>query len=156
MIDPSSAQAFLAAGRIAVVGASDDPKSFGRTIFEELRKHDIPAVAVHPTATSVLGEPCYPDLAAVPGELDGALVMVPASRSADVVRACVERGVPRVWLFKGVGPGALSDEAVALCEEHGIDVVAGACPLMFLEPVAWFHRVHRGLRRLNRSVARAA
>lgn len=40
---------------------------------------------------------------------------------------------------------------------HGYDVVAGACPLMFLEPVGWFHRVHRAVRRANGAlVARAA
>lgn len=42
--------------------------------------------------------------------------------------------------------------------DHGIDVVAGAgaCPLMFLEPVRGAHRVHRALRRANRSLARAS
>ena len=63
-----------------------------------------------------------------------------------------------MWLFKGIGgPGALSDEVVRLCEDNGIDVVAGACPLMFLEPVGWFHRLHRSARRHNGSlVAKAA
>lgn len=43
----------------------------------------------------------------------------------------------------------MSPEAVALCREHGIEVVDGACPLMFSEPVGWFHRVHRVGRRLT-------
>jgi hypothetical protein len=32
VIDPAAARAFLARRRLVVVGASDDPKSFGRTI----------------------------------------------------------------------------------------------------------------------------
>lgn len=64
---------------------------------------------------------------------------------------------PRVWLFMGLGgPGALSDEAVQLCHDKGIDVVAGACPLMFLEFVGWSHKLHRMARHLNGSLSRSA
>ncbi|HVM51947.1 MAG TPA: CoA-binding protein [Acidimicrobiales bacterium] len=156
MIDARDAEAFLAHQRFAVVGASDKPDSFGRTILHELATRGKDVVAVHPGAATVDDRPCYPDLASVPGELDGVIVMVNRDKAADVVRACIDRGVPRVWLFKGVGgSGAVSDEAMALCHEHGIDVVAGACPLMFADPVGWFHRVHRGARRLNGSLSRA-
>jgi predicted CoA-binding protein len=157
MIDPRDAEEFLAQHRIAVVGASDEPSSFGRTICKELRDHGYEAVAVHPTAPTVLDAPAYPDLASVPGPLDGAIVMVHHEQAADVVRACIAAGVPRVWLFKGVGgAGAVSDEAVALCHDHDLPVVAGACPLMFLEPVGLVHKVHRGIRHLNGSLARSA
>jgi len=155
MLDPAAAQEFLAQRRFAVVGASDDPSSFGRTVCKELRAHGYDAVAVNPHARTVLGEPCYPDLAAVPGALDGAIVMVHSERSAGIVRDCIAAEVPRVWLFRGIGgAGAVSDEAVALCEEQDIPVVAGACPLMFLEPVGLVHRIHRGVRHLNGSLAR--
>lgn len=147
---------FLSGRRIAVVGASDDPKNFGRTIYHELREHGYEPVAVHPTATSVDGDACYPDIAAVPGDVDGAIVMVPAARSADVVEQCLEAGVPKVWLFRGIGSaGALSDEAVSRCRARGVPVVEGACPLMFLEPVGWFHRVHRFARRHRGALATA-
>ena len=156
MIDPAQAQAFLAGGRIAVVGASDDPKNFGRTIVSALHEHGIEVVAVHPHATTVAGVPCYPGLAAVPGLLDGVIVMVPKDAAAGVIRACADRGVRKVWLFKGAGSGAVSDEALQLCLDHGLSVVAGACPLMFLEPVKGVHKLHRTLRRLHGSVAKAA
>ena len=60
----------------------------------------------------------------------------------------VDHGIDHIWLFKGLGgPGALSDDALAVCEDRGLDVVAGACPLMFLEPVGGFHRLHRAARK---------
>jgi predicted CoA-binding protein len=97
------------------------------------------------------------DLASVPGNVDGVVVMVGPARSAEVVRACAARGVERVWLFRGLGgPGAVSDDAVRLCSDHRIDVVIGACPLMFLEPVGWVHRLHRAARHANGSLERAA
>jgi predicted CoA-binding protein len=156
-LDPAEVHAFLAGRRLAVVGASDSPQNFGRTIYEELRDHGYEVVAVHPTAATVQGDPCHPDLGSVPGTIDGVVVMVPKDRSAEVVRAAIDRGVEHVWLFKGAGgASAVSDEAVALCEEHGVAVVVGACPLMFLEPVGAIHRIHRGFRRMTGSLARPA
>ena len=157
MIDPADVQSFLAGKRIAVVGASDSPKSFARTIYRKLRHHGYDPVAVNPNAPSVDGDICYPDLRSVPGELDGVLVMVNRDRTESVVDACIDRGVPRVWLFKGIGgASAVGERAVELCRQHGIRVIAGACPMMFLEPVGGVHRLHRTIRRLNRSLAKAA
>ena len=148
---------FLSGRRFAVVGASDDPRNFGRTVYQALRDHGYEVVPVNPAASQVEGDRCLPDLASVAGPVDGVVVMVGADHAADVVRDCVERGVDRVWLFRGLGgQGATSEAALRLCAEHGIDVVAGACPLMFLEPVGWFHRVHRAGRRANHSLAASA
>lgn len=144
---------FLAGHRIAVVGASDDPKNFARTIYGELKAHGYEPVAVHPTATDVDGDPVHADVASVPGDLDGAIVMVSADRAVEVVRQCIDRGIEKIWLFQGIGgPGAVSDEAIRSCAEAGVSVVPGACPLMFLEPVGWFHRLHRSARKLRGSL----
>ena len=157
MITTTAVTEFLAGRRIAVIGASDDKANFGATIYRALREHGYDVVAVNPNAEAVAGDHCYPDLGSLPAPVDGAIVMVNQARAADAVRACVEHHVPRVWLFKGLGgPGALSDEAVKLCQDNGIDVVAGACPLMFLEPVGWFHKLHRSARHLNGSLTKAS
>jgi len=155
MIDQTTVDEFLAQHRIAVVGASDDKQNFGGTILRALRDHGYDAVGVNPNAITAAGVPCWPDLASVPGPVDGVIVMVPAKASADVVRAAIARGVTRVWLFRGIaGRGAVTDEAVALCREHEVDVAAGACPLMFLEPVGFAHRLHRSVRRMKGAVER--
>lgn len=148
---------FLAGHRIAVVGASDDPKNFARTIYTELKAHGYEPVAVHPSASSVDGDPVFADLAAVPRPLDGAIVMVSADHAVDVVRQCIDSGVDKIWLFQGLGgPGAVSEQAVEACVEAGIELVPGACPLMFLEPVGWFHRLHRAARQHRHALVVAA
>jgi predicted CoA-binding protein len=155
MIEQATVDEFLAQRRIAVVGASDDKQNFGGAILRALLDHGYDAVGVNPNATTVAGVPCRPDLASVPGPVDGVIVMVPAEASADVVRGAIARGVTRVWLFRGIGGrGAVTDEAIALCHEHGVAVVAGACPLMFLEPVGLGHRMHRAVRRMKGAVER--
>jgi predicted CoA-binding protein len=156
MIDPKQACDFLdPARRIAVVGASDDARNFGGTVFRELLGRGYDVVAVNPNAATVAGTRCHPDLASVPGGLDGVIVMVHHEPAVGVVKECVDRGVPMVWLFRGVGgAGAVSGEAIALCHDHGVEVIEGACPLMFLSPVKGVHRLHRRLRQLNGSLAK--
>ena len=155
MIEQATVNEFLAQRRIVVAGASDDKKNFGGAILRALRDHGYDAVGVNPNATTAAGVRCWPDLASVPGPVDGVIVMVPADASVGVVRSAIERGVTRVWLFRGIGGhGAVTDEAVALCHEHHVDVVEGACPLMFLEPVGFGHRVHRSVRRMKGAVER--
>lgn len=138
---------FLAQQHLAFVGASHEPKEFSATVYRELKSCGYDLTPVNPHADEIDGDRCYPSVADLPGPVDGAIVMVPAEASAEVVQACVDAGIPRVWLHKGAGPSSVSEEAVGLCREHGIEVVDGACPLMFAEPVAWFHRVHRFERR---------
>jgi uncharacterized protein len=154
VVDPAVVEEFLAQRRFAVVGASDEATNFGGTIVSELRDHGYEVVAVHPTAPSVRGEPAFPSLDAVPEPVDGVIVMVPRDAAVQVVRDAVARGVPRVWLFKGAGAGAVSHEAIAVAREAGASVVPGACPLMFLSPVAAIHRIHRGARHLGGSLAK--
>jgi predicted CoA-binding protein len=149
------AERFVRLRRIAVVGASADKGNFGGAVVRAFRQRGTQVAVVHPSGHGVDDAPGYTDLASVPGDVEGVLVMVPAPAAADVVRACAARGVPLVWLFRGIGGrGSVSDEALAVCEEHGIDVVAGACPLMFLEPVGVGHRLHRTIRRRRGGLTR--
>ena len=141
---------FLAGHRIAVVGVSEASDNFAHTIYRELAAHGYEPVAVHPTATTVDGDPVHRDVASVPGDLDGVIVMVSADHADEVVRQCIDRGIEQIWLFQGIGGGgAVSEAAVRSCADAGVNVVPGACPLMFLEPVGWGHRVHRSARRLR-------
>lgn len=143
MVSRAAVDDFLEQRHLAFVGASHDPKEFSAAVYRELKSHGYELSPVNPHATEVDGDPCVPSVADLPDGIDGAILMVPASASAGVVQECVDRGIPRVWLHKGAGPSAVSDEAVALCREHGIEVVDGACPMMFMDDATWFHRVHR-------------
>jgi len=154
--DATVARDFLTLRRIAVVGASDDSKNFGRTIYRELREHGYDVVAINPGATSVCGDPCHPSLIAAGAPVDGSIIMVGTDRAEQAVAESIAAGVERIWLFKGIGgPGSVSSGAIELCRDAGVEVVAGACPLMFLEPVSLIHRVHRRIRRLDGGLVNA-
>jgi predicted CoA-binding protein len=150
VITTESIRSFLDGHRIAVVGASDREDSFARTVDRALSDHGYAVVPVNPRLTELDGRPCYKAVSDIPGPVDGAIVMVGPDHAAEVVEDVAAAGVRKVWLFKGLGAaGAASADAVAACGRHGLQTVAGACPLMFLEPVGPGHRVHRSIRRLR-------
>ncbi len=127
---------FLAQRRIAVAGVSRDRKQPANANYRKLREKGYQVFAVNPHAAFAEGDPCYPSLQALPRPVDAVLVFTPAAAAEAVVRECAELHIPRVWMHQGMGPGSVSDEAVALARKEGIAVIAGACPLMFMgDPV---------------------
>jgi predicted CoA-binding protein len=135
---------FLAGQHFALVGASRNPKQFANVVLRQLRAdgRTVYPVNEHTDLATVEGETCYHSLADVPDPVDGVIVMVAADKAARVVAEAADRGITKVWLHRGAGPNSVSTEAVELCRERGIEVVDGACPLMFEPHTGWIHRVH--------------
>jgi uncharacterized protein len=153
-VDETAVARFLSGSRIALIGASDNPKNFSSTMFTELTSRGYDVVPVNPSYDMVAGRACYARVGDIPVIMDGAIIMVPSPAAPDVIRQCINARVRRLWLFKGLGgPGATSELASKICYDGGIDVVDGACPMMSLEPVGWFHRVHGTVRHFRGDVA---
>lgn len=152
-VDEAAVARFLSGTRIALIGASDSPKNFSSTVLRELTSRGYDVVPVNPSYKTVGGCACYSSVGDIPVIMDGAIIMVPSQAAPEVIRQCIDARVRRLWLFKGLGgPGATSERASKMCHDAGIDVVDGACPMMFVEPVGWFHRVHRTVRHIRGDV----
>ncbi len=140
---PGQVAGFLEGRRFAVAGVSRKGDVAANAVLKKLMKAGFEAFPVNPNATEVEGVTCYPDIAAVPGPLDGAVIATHPDASATVVRQCADAGVKRVWFHRSFGNGSVSVEAVAECERLGIEAIVGGCPLMFCEPVDVAHRCMR-------------
>ena len=134
---------FLAQKNIAVVGVSRQSREAANVIYRKLRDQGYRVIPVNPRATEVEGDPCFPDLGAIDGQIDAAVIATPPSATVEVVRQCAERGVSRVWIHRSFGQGSVSEEALRLCRERGISVIPGACPMMFCQPVDPAHTCMR-------------
>ena len=141
--DPSI-ERFFALTHIAFVGASRDSKEFANQVYRQLRAGGRTLHPVHPDRQFIEGDPCVHAVAELPDDVGGIIVMLDAERALPVVRAAIDRGIGMVWLHRGIGHGAESADAIAACREAGVTAIVG-CPLMFAEPVAWFHRAHRAI-----------
>lgn len=153
MTSKQAVQDFLAQDKLAMVGVSHDDDDFSRVVYRQLRgSHTM--VPVHPSADRIEGDPVVRSVAELPEDVDGLLVMTRPEDTDAVVEEAIAAGLPRVWLFKGAGKGSVTDHAVALCAEHGVEVVDGQCPMMFAEPVATFHKVHALGKKITRTYPR--
>ncbi|MGZ3586675.1 MAG: CoA-binding protein [Candidatus Limnocylindrales bacterium] len=147
---------FWALKRLAVVGVSRDPKHFSNQIWQELRQRCYEALPVNPNAAELDGQRCYPRVQDIEPPVDGVVIMTPPRVTEQVVRDCAAAGVAHVWMHRGMGggPGSVSPEAVGYCEAHGIEVVAGFCPYMFLPGTPFFHSLHAAGKKLTGSYPR--
>lgn len=133
---------FLAQRHIAVAGLSATRDLPGALIYRKLKGAGYQVAAVLPGATSFEGDPCYPDLASIPGPVDGLVIATRPELTTALVQQAVAAGIPRVWMHESLfhGGTSVSPEAVAICKEHGITLIAGACPMMYCAPVDFGHR----------------
>lgn len=133
---------FLAQKKIAVVGVSDKRETGCNLGYRKLKQAGYTVYAINPRLSTFDGDPCYPDLLALPETPDGVFILASPAVTERIVQQCVERGVGRVWMhcMMGTKPGlvpsitSVSPAAVQLCREHGITVIPGSCPNQFLKP----------------------
>ncbi len=140
---------FLAQKRIAMVGISREPRSFSVLLFEELCRRGYDVVPVNPHIPNVLGHRCFARLQDVLPPVESALLMTSPAVTDAVVVDCAAAGITRVWMYRAAGDGAVSAKAVAFCLDHGMKVVPGECPFMFLPASAGIHRLHGFVRKIT-------
>ena len=130
-----SIQRLLTPRSVAVIGASRSRDKVGHALVRNLVRGGFtgPVYAVNPDATAVSGVPAYPTVRDVPGEVDLALVAVPADAVADVVLDCAARGVKGLVVvsagFAETGPDGRErqGELVRIARSHGMRVVGPNC-----------------------------
>lgn len=134
------ADEFLAQRRIAVVGVSRRGAEAANIVYKKLRDTGYEVFAVNPNTDKVEGDRCYPELSEIEGGVDAAVIATHPDVTLDVVRDCAACGIDRVWMHRSFGTGSVSADAVALCHQQGINVIAGACPMMFVDHADLGHR----------------
>jgi predicted CoA-binding protein len=129
-----------------VVGVSR-AEGTGNAIFRKFRDTGYEVFPINPNASELEGVKCYPSVKEIPGGVEAVLVVTSPDISEKVMRDCVEAGVSHVWMHYnklfGSGTSSVSDEAVRLGRENGINVIPGACPMMYIEGADFGHRCMR-------------
>jgi acyl-CoA synthetase (NDP forming) len=80
---------------VALVGASNDPRKWGRRMLNNLINGGYPGeiYPVNPGEDRILGLTSYPSVSAIPGTPDLAVIVVPPANVVQIVRECVAKGV---------------------------------------------------------------
>ncbi|MFO1487651.1 MAG: bifunctional acetate--CoA ligase family protein/GNAT family N-acetyltransferase [Verrucomicrobiota bacterium] len=120
---------------IAVVGATENPGSVGRTVFQNLGRGGFDGVVypVNPKRSSVLCVKTYPSISAIPEKVDLAVICTPAKTVPGIIEECVKMGVPGAVIisagFKETGPEgvALEQKILAEARRGGMRIVGPNC-----------------------------
>lgn len=120
---------FLASSSFGVVGASSNRHKYGNKVLRCYQQHGRVAVPVNPGESEIEGVSCVAAIGDLPAEVKSISMITPPSVTAQLVPLAIAKGIESIWMQ----PGAEHPEAVALCLEHGVNVIAdGSCLLVVL------------------------
>lgn len=130
-----SIERLLSPGSVAVVGAGREPGGVGQTVLRNLLGADFtgPVYPVHREVRAVAGVRAYPSVTAIDGEVDLAVLAVPADGVIEVVKECAEKGVRGLIVVSsgfgetGAEGRARQDELVRIARAYGLRVVGPNC-----------------------------
>ena len=119
---------------VAVIGASDKPGTVGFQVLQNLRTGFRGRLhAVNPRASSLDGLPCHPSVLAVPGDVELAVIAVPAEAVPGVAQECAAKGVRALVVLSagfaetsGAG-GRRQQVLLDICRASGMRLVGPNC-----------------------------
>ncbi|MDP3135963.1 MAG: acetate--CoA ligase family protein, partial [Burkholderiaceae bacterium] len=146
MSNANALDALFAPTSVAVIGASDDATRIGGRPLRYLIEAGFPGKVypVNPRRTEVQGLRAYPDVGAIEGPVDLAIVIVSAEQSVGAVQACAAKGVRSVIIFSAgfaeVGPEGLARQAeiTAIARRSGMRVLGPNCLGAFNATLGFF------------------
>ena len=129
---------------VAVVGASASPDKMGYMCVGNLLELGFKGrvYPVNPGLAQLFGLKAYPSMSAIPGEVDLAMVVIPAELALATIEECVAKGVKGVILVSGgfrevgtkIGAG-LQSQLKDIADKGGLKII-GPNTLGFINPRA--------------------
>jgi acyl-CoA synthetase (NDP forming) len=115
---------------IAVIGASSDGNRIGgRPVAYSKRAFKGAIIPVNPNAREIQGLTAYPSIKDAPGEIDQAVIAVPAKAAMQAVDDCIAKGVKAAVMFSsgfaeiGAEGRAMQTELARRCAAGGMKLV---------------------------------
>lgn len=131
----ASLKALFRPESIAVIGASRNPGSIGRALFENLLRGGFEGTVypVNPACGHVAGVRTYPDVGSIDGPVELAVIAVPAAEVATVVRSCAAKGVKGLLVISagfaeaGDAGNVRQREVMEVARTHSMRLVGPNC-----------------------------
>jgi predicted CoA-binding protein len=129
MTIPERIDRFLSAEAFGVVGASAKPYKYGNKVLRCYLQNQQKVVPINPWEKEIEGLPCVASVKELPGQVSSLSIITPPQVTEKVVEQAIARGIRNIWMQ----PGAESAQAVAACEQAGVNVIAdGSCLLVVM------------------------
>jgi predicted CoA-binding protein len=108
---------------IAVVGLSPRESRPSHQVAHYMQHAGYRIIPVNPGHDEILGEPCYPDLRAVPHQVDIVNIFRRSDQVEPVVHDAIAIHARIIWMQQGI----VNPEAAQIAEENGLDVIMDRC-----------------------------
>ena len=113
---------------IAMVGLSSNETRPSNEVARYLMARGYTIIPINPVEREILGQPCYPSLAALPPEVAKTVDMVDCFRKSEdippIAREAIALGAKVLWMQLHV----INEEAASLASTAGLAVVMNRCP----------------------------
>ena len=109
--------------RVAIVGLSPKPERDSHKVAKYLKENHYEIVPVNPGQKEILGETCYPNLKAIPFQVD----LIDIFRKSDAIPLVVDDaiaiGAKIVWMQLGLA----NNRAAKKARNAGLEVIMNKC-----------------------------
>ncbi len=118
---------------VAVIGASADPRKLGHVVLKNIVEGGFKGkiYPINPKGGEILGLKVYKSVLEVPGEIDLAVIIVPAKFVPDVMEDLGKKGVKNAVIitggFREAGNEELEEKVVEIARKYGIRIVGPNC-----------------------------
>ena len=93
--------------RVAVIGASCDPRKFGNQAVRAFRRQGHEVIPINRHESEIEGLKAYASILDVPGEIDMVTIYLPPADTLGVIGEVAEKQIQEIWL----NPGADAPES---------------------------------------------
>jgi acyl-CoA synthetase (NDP forming)/GNAT superfamily N-acetyltransferase len=127
--DVASLRHLFAAKSVAVIGASRNPQAVGRAILHNIVTGGYTGriYPVNPLAQELEGLPCLPSAAALPPDVDVAVIAVRPEAVLEVAEECGQGGVWSLVVITAGLDAAAKADLLACCRRHGMRLIGPNC-----------------------------
>ncbi|MFA7404572.1 MAG: CoA-binding protein [Pelobacteraceae bacterium] len=122
-------QQFLASPAFGVVGASTNRQKYGNKVLRCYLQNGRKAIPVNPNEPEIEAVACVATISDLSSDVESISMITPPAVTLKLVPLAAAKGIKNIWMQ----PGAEHPDAVALCREKGINVIAdGSCVLVVM------------------------
>jgi len=116
---------------IAVIGASNHPEKVGYTLMKKLSDFKGEIIPINIKHDEILGKKVYASLREYPGEIDLAIIAIPAKKVREVLEDCARKKIKNVIVisagFSEIGENELERGIVQIAKQNKINLLGPNC-----------------------------
>jgi hypothetical protein len=109
--------------KIALVGATPDPRKYGNIILKDLKSKGIEVIPVNPKYEQIENLKCLKSVKELPEDIDVIVFVVPPEIGLQIAKDSIESGFKKLWFQ----PGAESKEIKDFLDSENVEYCFQRC-----------------------------